>query len=728
MAENYGVKGKRIAFLGNVSHKKGIELLIHSFEAVHSFDPEFTLHIAGKIQDPRYAVYFDHIIPELGLVDSIHYYDEIEHVLVKEWLESKDFILITSPLEGCPVGALEALSCGLTPLFYSFVGAKELYPPDFVWKTFDGLLDLVEAGPKDPEICKKFVRENYSQEKQFQKLDEIVENLLETVEKTQEIGENSTVTCVIAVKNGEKTVARALQSLHAQTYPLTEIILVDDASTDDTVKVVMANIGSETEMVFCEKSTWVFSARNLGFERVETDYFFFLDADDWVDPTYVEKMVQILDKNRMIDVVYPDMIYFTKGGDEQVFKQPEFQAQNLAQHNFVAYCSMQRTVVFKQLGGFSEYLNDTRNHLTEWELWLRYAKLGKGFVRLPEPLFHYFHDATVEQMSADYERSKDDMSLELALKLADNPTEIQMTGIGKRIVLVVQGKDYCDRSKVGFELMQVYKPLEEFGQVFVFQYDIETKYYGRSEMQERLKTFIDLVSPDYVFHFSYKSDILPRTWIEITEKYCTIVHNSDDDRRYDEFTKDYGKAFRHSITTYPLIYERMEHPGRILSQWGANPFYFRPSSKKTIDVSFIGQKYGDREEMLSKLNVKTHGAGWPNGFVDFAEMARIIAQSRISINFAKGADGNKQIKLRPFEICACNTLCLCEYVEGIEEYFEIGTEILTFRTKEELNGMVMHYLAQPDAAKKIAKAGYDRTVKDHLWSNRLSKVFEEVGV
>ena len=51
MNKDHGVEGKRITFLGNISHKKGIELLIHSFEAIHSFDPEFTLHIGGKIQE-----------------------------------------------------------------------------------------------------------------------------------------------------------------------------------------------------------------------------------------------------------------------------------------------------------------------------------------------------------------------------------------------------------------------------------------------------------------------------------------------------------------------------------------------------------------------------------------------------------------------------------------------------------------------------------------------------
>jgi spore maturation protein CgeB len=742
MIAELGVRGKKIAFLGNISNKKGVEMLIHSFQAVHEWDSEYTLHIGGAIQDSRYAVYLDHIIPELDLQDSIHYYDKIEKPL--EWLPNFDFILVSSPLEGCPVGVLEALSCGLTPILYSFVGANGLYPPHFIWKTFPELIEMLKKGPQDPEKYKKFVKEHYSKASQLEKIDTIIENLLKDVQEKPEIAKNSTVACVIAVKNGEKTIGRTLESLICQTKKLDQIIVVNDASTDNTVKVIseFATFHKDStinaQIITLPESKWVFSARNEGFKRVDTDYFFFLDADDWVTPDYVKDMVDILDDNSGISIVYPDMIYFDDNGDTKQFNQPEFNPQLLTQQNFISYSSMQRTEAFRHVGQFSDYLNDTRNHLTEWALWLRYVQMGYGFKRLAKPLFHYYHSSTSDQMSVGYERSRDDMSLELALLISDyDYTSIKMHGDKKKIVLVIQGKDYCDRSKVGFELMQVYKPLEEFGDVYAFQYDVEMIHFGRTEMQERLKKFIDTVEPDYVFHFTYKADILPATWKEISDKYCTIAFNSDDDRRYEEFTKAYTEPFKYVVTTYPHVYALMSHHGRILSSWGANQFYFKPIidrkllqsnmlKEKTIDVSFVGQKYGDREELISDLDIELYGNGWPNGFVDFKEMAKIIASSKISINFSKGADGNKQIKLRPFEICACNTLCMCEYVEGMEEYYTDGKEIIFFADRSELVEKVNYYLNHEVRRKAIAQAGYDRTVNNHLWSNRFGAIFEQI--
>jgi hypothetical protein len=482
-------------------------------------------------------------------------------------------------------------------------------------------------------------------------------------------------------------------------------------------------------------SQWVFSARNEGFNYVESDYFFFLDADDWVEDTYVEKLSKVLDENDNISVVYPDMLYFNNKGDEKQFNQPEFSAKELSIYNFIAYSSMQRSKSFDKIDGFSDYMNDCRNHLTEWELWLSYVKAGYGIKRFPSPLFHYFHDDATDQMSSGYERSRDDMQLELALSLSDDHNEIQMIGDKKRIVLVCQGKDYISPSNMGFELMQVYQPLLEFGDVFAFQYDVEMKHYGQAMTQDRLKSFIDLIDPTYVFHFSYRDSISLSTWNEITKKYCTICFHSDE-WRYNEFCKEYEKAFRYAVTTYPSVYEQMDHKGKILSQWGANQFYFKPiidqnllcsniPAEKTIDVSFVGQKHTNRAELFNNTGVECYGSGWDSGFVDFKDVGKIIASSKISISPSMGVRG-RQLKLRPFEITASNTLCLCETMPGIENYFIPDKEIVLFDTKEELKEKIEYYLNPENKGEReaIAAAGYNRTLQEHLWKHRFEDIFK----
>lgn len=728
------VEGKRIAFLGNLSHKKGIQLGIEGFRAIHEFDSEYTLHIGGAIQDPRYGAYLDHAILDLKLQDSIHYAGQITDVV--NWLQDKDYIYVSSPLEGCPVGLLEALSVGLCPLIHSFVGASGLYPQKYIWRTIPELVEMVKEGRGDPQEYRDFVKNNYSLDRQLKSINRVVASVAKNVKKTAVKAKNSTVSCVIAVKNGEKTIERTLESLHAQTYSLEKIILVNDDSTDNTLKVareVEESYGKVTEIVSLCPSKWVFSARNEGFKKVQTDYFFFLDADDYVPENYVKEMVRVLDNNPTIAVTYCDMIHFNELGEEK-FSVPDFDPSVLMERNFVAYSSLQRT---KNFTGYSEILNDSRNHLTEWAYWLNMVKNSQTFRKCTHTQFYYYRAATPpsadqkttsdDQMSTNYERPRLDMHIEMAMGLVENLSDINIKGEQKRILLVCQGKDYVDRSRMGFEIMTFCKPLEEFGDVFTFQYDVMMKHFGRKGMLDKLEDILNVIDPTVIFHPTYKDDIPAETWKELSKIFKTVAWNSDDNRRYDSFTKEYCKNFTNVVTTYPEIYNRMAHPGRMISQWAANTSYFYPR-EKSIDISFCGQKYANREEMLTGLDVNCYGGGWDNGFVDFKEMAEVLGKSKISINFSSGADGEPQMKLRPFEICASGALCLCEYTPALSNYYVVNEEIKVFNNKEELDKLVKYYLAHEDEAEEIAKAGYERTIAKHIWKKRFEEIFNVIYV
>lgn len=724
-----GKKEKRICFLGSINLKKGIQFLIQTFHELHKYDSELTLHIGAEIQEPRLAVFLDSQLPLLKLQDSIEYYGRVSDVF--EWLLNFSYIINTSVWEGHCQAILEGLAQGLSPILYSSVGIYDIYPKEWIFKDFDELIEIIKKGPQPPEKMKQFVHENYSLERQLSKIDEIISNLLDQPIEKPKKKKVSSVGCIIATKNGSKTLGKTLESLKNQTKPLKEIVIVDDGSTDDTEEVVKKALeGFPYKYVKNDKSKWVFTARNLGVNYLTTTYMFFLDSDDLVSEAYVEEMSKILDEKGSVAVVYPDMLYFNESGKEQEFKVPDFDPQTLMQRNFIAYASMQRTKTFMKIGGYSNYLNDCRNHLTEWDLWLNYMKAGYDFYHVKKPLFHYFKSSSSDQMSENYERPRQDMHLQMAFGLAASPAEIQMKDEKKRVLLVVQGQDYCDRSKVGFEVMTFCKPLEMNGEfeVYTFFYDVEMKYHGQSRMLSRFKEFVDVVKPTYVFHMTYKDHIPVEVWKEISKKYCTICWNSDD-WRWEEFTKEYEKGFRYSITTYPEIYKKMDHPGKILSQWGANSFYFRyyPEDEKDIDVSFTGQKYGNREEMLSGLDVEKYGNLWgPNSFVDFVQMASILRRSKITIALSMGAGGKRQLKLRPFEATASCALCICEKMPRIEEYFEVGKEIILFDTKDELKELINYYLEHEDEREEIAYHGYQRTRNEHLLEYRLKEIFREI--
>jgi hypothetical protein len=84
---------------------------------------------------------------------------------VPAWLADKDYILGSSVMEGHPVGVLEAMCCGLRPLVYAWPGSEHLFPPEFLWNSFDELL-LRYQQPLPAEKLRGFVLDNYSLERQ----------------------------------------------------------------------------------------------------------------------------------------------------------------------------------------------------------------------------------------------------------------------------------------------------------------------------------------------------------------------------------------------------------------------------------------------------------------------------------------------------------------------------------------------------------------------------------
>jgi glycosyltransferase involved in cell wall biosynthesis len=107
------------------------------------------------------------------------------------------------------------------------------------------------------------------------------------------------VTVVIAAYNRSKLITRALESVRNQVRTAKEIIVVDDASTDDTAAVASAWGTHHTfpvRVVKLAKNGGPAVARNTGIELARTAYIAFLDSDDEHVPTTLAKLVSALEK------------------------------------------------------------------------------------------------------------------------------------------------------------------------------------------------------------------------------------------------------------------------------------------------------------------------------------------------------------------------------------------------------------------------------------------------
>lgn len=112
---------------------------------------------------------------------------------------------------------------------------------------------------------------------------------------------------IIPVYNAAATLARALDSVLAQTYAAHEIIVVDDGSTDATLAVA-AGYGDIIRYLR-QHNAGVSAARNNGAQAASGDWLAFLDADDWYYPNRLKWHAEWIARDPMLDFLTGDYEY-----------------------------------------------------------------------------------------------------------------------------------------------------------------------------------------------------------------------------------------------------------------------------------------------------------------------------------------------------------------------------------------------------------------------------------
>jgi len=201
----------------------------------------------------------------------------------------------------------------------------------------------------------------------------------------------------------------------------------------------------------------------------------------------------------------------------------------------------------------------------------------------------------------------------------------------------------------------------------------------------------------------------------------------DDTWRFDSFSRQACWHFDYCSTSEPSFLEKfkeIEYNNILLGGWYANSKYY-PETEKDMELSFVGGMNEDREKFFSHSKVPVTLAEdlSISGLFDF------YCRSKIGINLSVNANDPEkktQMKQRVFELAAANCVVLTEYHEGVEEFFDIDKEIVTFSDATDFEKKVNYLHSNPDKAKEIALNGHKRFLKDHESKVRLKKLLEDI--
>lgn len=111
------------------------------------------------------------------------------------------------------------------------------------------------------------------------------------------------ITVVVPAYNAERTIQRCIESIIDTDFDNYEIIIVDDGSTDESVNMIQNYVDGEKVKLIRQKNSGVSAARNVALENSTGTVITFVDSDDHVMPTYLNRISEAFETND-VDVVF----------------------------------------------------------------------------------------------------------------------------------------------------------------------------------------------------------------------------------------------------------------------------------------------------------------------------------------------------------------------------------------------------------------------------------------
>jgi glycosyltransferase involved in cell wall biosynthesis len=187
------------------------------------------------------------------------------------------------------------------------------------------------------------------------------------------------ITVVIPVRNREHLIARAIESVTAQTLPVDEIIVVDDASTDRTVDAVegFAKSLNNLTLISLKQNVGAAGARNIGINIAKGDLIAFLDSDDVWYVDKLSKQVREFEANKYVVAVFCGVVIVSYGSNyrHHYIPKPDITQADLYHSSMLATmsCALILKKALLEIGGFDASLPSCQ----DWDLFIRLTECGK---------------------------------------------------------------------------------------------------------------------------------------------------------------------------------------------------------------------------------------------------------------------------------------------------------------------------------------------------------------
>jgi GT2 family glycosyltransferase len=221
------------------------------------------------------------------------------------------------------------------------------------------------------------------------------------------------VTVIVPVFNYSDFVPEALQSVAAQTLAVLDLVVIDDASPDDSLAMVQdwvrAHAGRFNRIVILRhrENAGLGFARNSGFAAAESPFVLPLDADNRLRPAACETLLAAMAASDAA-FAYPAIQQF--GTKSAVFGRDPYSVLRLQGGNYIDAMALVRKSAWAEAGGYDH----VQYGWEDYDFWCRLAERGHFGVAVPEVLADYrVHAQSMLHTMTEVQDHKNDLVADL---------------------------------------------------------------------------------------------------------------------------------------------------------------------------------------------------------------------------------------------------------------------------------------------------------------------------
>lgn len=218
------------------------------------------------------------------------------------------------------------------------------------------------------------------------------------------------VSVIIPNYNYQDFIVERIDSILRQTYPIYELIILDDKSTDDSVKVIKDKIKTikDIKVKLIENKTnsgCVFKQWKKGIHEIEGDYFWIAEADDSADPRFLETAMeafddpdvvlsytesQRIDENNNITHTNSQDLYNIYNTDRWDYSYINSGIDEIKNYLSVTNTILNVSSVVWKKGNYDEFLDTAANYKVAGDWYVYYKVLETGKVAFSNKAYNYF--------------------------------------------------------------------------------------------------------------------------------------------------------------------------------------------------------------------------------------------------------------------------------------------------------------------------------------------------